>query len=146
MIRRPPTSTLFPYTTLFRSIKAVAHMAGITEPTLRAWEKRYDILAPKRTESGHRRYTRRDINRVIWLKQRLAEGMAISQAALLLQSQPEALFIEPKSAEGRSSYIAPGLPENAPLLPVYSQAGSQAGRVRSPQVLMNQLLDAFLAY
>src|SRR2546430_8115897 len=35
MIRRPPRSTLFPYTTLFRSLAAKAHAAapGITGPT-----------------------------------------------------------------------------------------------------------------
>jgi DNA-binding transcriptional MerR regulator len=128
------------------SIKAVAHMAGVAEPTLRAWEKRYEVLAPKRTDSGHRRYTRRDINRVIWLKQRLAEGIAISQAALLLQSQPEAVFMEPKPAEGRFSFVAPGQPEKAALLPAYNPARPDAGLVRSPQVLMSQLLEAFLAF
>src|SRR6478672_8358726 len=76
------------------SIKAVAHMAGITEPTLRAWEKRYSILTPKRTESGHRRYTRRDIYRVMWLKNRLEEGMSISQASALLKTQPESVLLE----------------------------------------------------
>src|SRR2546430_10393121 len=30
MIRRPPRSTLFPYTTLFRSLCAVANMPGTT--------------------------------------------------------------------------------------------------------------------
>src|SRR5260221_4107711 len=29
MIRRPPRSTLFPYTTLFRSLKLVLHLLGI---------------------------------------------------------------------------------------------------------------------
>src|SRR5688572_32117289 len=33
MIRRPPSSTLFPYTTLFRSHRAGVHAAGV----LRAW-------------------------------------------------------------------------------------------------------------
>src|SRR2546422_6800948 len=28
MIRRPPRSTLFPYTTLFRSVRRVAHQGG----------------------------------------------------------------------------------------------------------------------
>src|SRR5256885_8134653 len=32
MIRRPPRSTLFPYTTLFRSIKAIKADTGITVP------------------------------------------------------------------------------------------------------------------
>src|SRR5256885_13709572 len=31
MIRRPPRSTLFPYTTLFRSRRHVAHLAGCGE-------------------------------------------------------------------------------------------------------------------
>src|SRR3712207_8300524 len=29
MIRRPPRSTLFPYTTLFRSLEDVAHLLGV---------------------------------------------------------------------------------------------------------------------
>src|SRR3712207_8781288 len=32
MIRRPPRSTLFPYTTLFRSVAAVAALAALAEP------------------------------------------------------------------------------------------------------------------
>src|SRR3712207_8849204 len=34
MIRRPPRSTLFPYTTLFRSYKAFKHVAGLLGETL----------------------------------------------------------------------------------------------------------------
>src|SRR5258708_27935934 len=30
MIRRPPRSTLFPYTTLFRSVRALAERAGLS--------------------------------------------------------------------------------------------------------------------
>src|SRR3712207_7928079 len=30
MIRRPPRSTLFPYTTLFRSVTDMAHLGGIS--------------------------------------------------------------------------------------------------------------------
>src|SRR2546428_7441348 len=35
MIRRPPRSTLFPYTTLFRSCLAVASLAVVAPPRLR---------------------------------------------------------------------------------------------------------------
>src|SRR2546430_7909222 len=31
MIRRPPRSTLFPYTTLFRSLRAARHESGLTQ-------------------------------------------------------------------------------------------------------------------
>ena len=71
------------------SIKAVSRISGVTEPTLRAWEKRYNVLTPKRTDSGHRRYSKRDIYRVMWLNLRLEEGMSISQASVLLQTQPD---------------------------------------------------------
>src|SRR2546429_5261704 len=43
MIRRPPRSTLFPYTTLFRSIRATYDLLGLIqfftagEPEVRAW-------------------------------------------------------------------------------------------------------------
>src|SRR2546430_5848374 len=35
MIRRPPRSTLFPYTTLFRSVKFLGEVAAEQEPSLR---------------------------------------------------------------------------------------------------------------
>src|SRR3712207_7173816 len=40
MIRRPPRSTLFPYTTLFRSSDAAPGTAGSPCPPGRAWPRR----------------------------------------------------------------------------------------------------------
>src|SRR5688572_32194185 len=34
MIRRPPRSTLFPYTTLFRSVRGLAHILGVSKPVI----------------------------------------------------------------------------------------------------------------
>src|SRR3712207_9371663 len=43
MIRRPPRSTLFPYTTLFRSwsVPKIARHLGAHEQTVRAWIKAF---------------------------------------------------------------------------------------------------------
>jgi DNA-binding transcriptional MerR regulator len=125
------------------SIKAVAHMAGITEPTLRAWEKRYNILTPQRTESGHRRYTKRDIYRVIWLKNRLEEGMSISQASTLLLTQPEKNLDEVLQSEVKQGWSTPGTKRNG-----HSTGGrqSQGSEIRSLKVLSGELLNAFLEY
>src|SRR5688572_32588008 len=49
MIRRPPRSTLFPYTTLFRSIKAGAALAFLCHFAAR----------PRRDEATHAQDTRR---------------------------------------------------------------------------------------
>src|SRR2546429_6821796 len=43
MIRRPPRSTLFPYTTLFRSLKSGALPAGYVLPPERALCERFGI-------------------------------------------------------------------------------------------------------
>src|SRR5437667_6469989 len=48
MIRRPPSSTLFPYTTLFRSVYAVAHIRGGQEMG-RQWYEQGRLLNKKNT-------------------------------------------------------------------------------------------------
>lgn len=53
--------------------------------TLRKWEQRYGVLRPQRTAGGQRRYTEQDAARVEWLRDRLAEGWRIGEAARVLQ-------------------------------------------------------------
>ena len=53
---------------------------GVPVDTLRAWERRYGVLRPWRTVGGQRRYGAADIERVLWLAARVAEGQRISEA------------------------------------------------------------------
>jgi methanogenic corrinoid protein MtbC1 len=131
------------------SIKAVAHLAGITEPTLRAWEKRYSILTPQRTDSGHRRYTKRDIYRIIWLKNRIEEGMSISQASILLKNQPEEAFLESVEAElknGRNGVHSLKSSGNGELATNGTHRQIQLSEVRSTSALTQELLQTFLDF
>lgn len=66
------------------NIAAVARRTGIGADTLRKWERRYGVLRPNRTRGGQRRYDERDVARVEWLRDRLADGFRISEAAALL--------------------------------------------------------------
>lgn len=66
--------------------KAVVHQTGVPAPTLRAWERRYGIVAPQRGGNEYRLYSERDIVTVIWLRERVQTGMTISQAIALLKS------------------------------------------------------------
>src|SRR3712207_6894723 len=50
MIRRPPRSTLFPYTTLFRSVRR-AHRLCVVCPRLSAFPRRASAIAPLETGS-----------------------------------------------------------------------------------------------
>lgn len=69
------------------NLKAVIKEVGINPVTLRAWERRYDLLKPKRTTGGHRLYSRQDIEMLKWLIDRQAEGLSISSAIEMWKSQ-----------------------------------------------------------
>lgn len=62
------------------NLKAVVQETGVKPDTLRAWERRYGLPIPHRTESGHRLYSQNDIHLVKWLLARQEEGMSISRA------------------------------------------------------------------
>ena len=78
------------------NIKAASQMLGIQPGTLRAWERRYRMIAPVRNESGHRLYTEEHIKILKWLLKKVSQGFTISQAVALLDNSqlninPEAL-------------------------------------------------------
>ena len=66
--------------------KAVVHQTGVPAPTLRAWERRYGILTPRRGENDYRLYSERDMATITWLHDRITSGLTISQAIALLRS------------------------------------------------------------
>lgn len=66
------------------NIAALARRTGVPADTLRKWEQRYGVLQPDRTAGGQRRYTELDVQRVEWLRERIAEGYRIGEAAALL--------------------------------------------------------------
>ena len=61
------------------TIKAVQSRTGIKPVTLRAWERRYELLEPARLKNGYRLYSERDVQLLLWVKNRLDSGMSISQ-------------------------------------------------------------------
>jgi DNA-binding transcriptional MerR regulator len=63
------------------TIKHVCAQTGIQAVTLRAWERRYQVLQPRRTGGNYRLYSDRDIAILRWLKSRVDGGLAISFAA-----------------------------------------------------------------
>lgn len=71
-------------------IRTVSSLTGVNSVTLRAWERRYGLIRPKRTAKGHRLYSREDIdliNRVLGL---LDKGVSIGQVRDALERQGSA--------------------------------------------------------
>ena len=61
------------------TIKAVQNRTGIKPVTLRAWERRYDLLQPTRMANGYRLYSERDVQLLLWVQRKLDSDMTISQ-------------------------------------------------------------------
>ena len=102
------------------NIKAVVQKTGIPADTVRAWERRYGVPHPQRTDTGRRLYSEQDIVAIRWLRERTASGMTISQAIQQLRSLGDEAFAEP-------------IPE-------------RDHGPRNPEALKGELLDALLDF
>lgn len=68
-------------------IREVSRLTGVNPVTLRAWERRYGLLSPHRTESGHRLYSMADIERVRAVTAWIDRGVAVSKVATIIDRQ-----------------------------------------------------------
>ncbi|MXR31754.1 MerR family transcriptional regulator [Pseudomonas sp. PICF6] len=65
-------------------IREVARLTGVNPVTLRAWERRYGLIQPTRTESGHRLYSVGDIEKVRSILAWIERGVAVSKVGKIL--------------------------------------------------------------
>ncbi|WP_237261819.1 MerR family transcriptional regulator [Thiomicrorhabdus immobilis] len=66
-------------------IREVSNLTGVNSITLRAWERRYGLIEPVRTEGGHRLYTLAHIERIKAAVKLTEEGIPISQVKARLK-------------------------------------------------------------
>ena len=66
------------------SISAVARMLDIPVATLRTWEDRYGQVVPARNASGHRLYTRRQVEHLRFVVLQMGDGISAADAHRLL--------------------------------------------------------------
>ena len=69
------------------SISAVARMLGVPVATIRTWEDRYSLVVPARNASGHRLYSRDQVEQLRFVRTRMAEGVSAADAHRLLAEQ-----------------------------------------------------------
>ncbi|MBW3811341.1 MerR family transcriptional regulator [Aeromonas hydrophila] len=70
-------------------IREVSRLTGVNAVTLRAWQRRYGLVQPARTEKGHRLYSEQDIRQIGEILSWLERGVSIGQVKGLL-SEPQA--------------------------------------------------------
>lgn len=73
------------------ALGAVVRITGLSEHTLRAWERRYEAVRPQRTPGGSRRYTEADVRRLRLLRQVVDAGQPIGEVARLPDADIERL-------------------------------------------------------
>ncbi|HVD14550.1 MAG TPA: MerR family transcriptional regulator, partial [Actinomycetota bacterium] len=101
-------------------IGELARRTGVSPELLRAWERRYGLLRPARTQGGYRLYTAADEARIRRMRAYLARGVAAAEAARLAvdaEAQATSAQTAPDDAEtpGQTDASTPaGPPAEAP--------------------------------
>jgi DNA-binding transcriptional MerR regulator len=71
-------------------IGELSRRLGVSAHVLRAWERRYGVLTPARSEGGYRLYSEADERRVRAMQRHLARGLSAAEAArAALREAPE---------------------------------------------------------
>lgn len=68
-------------------IREVARQTGVNAVTLRAWERRYGLIVPHRTQKGHRLYDQSHVARISHILTWIDRGVAVSQVGQLLDNR-----------------------------------------------------------
>ncbi|MCZ4058889.1 MerR family transcriptional regulator [Pantoea sp. LMR881] len=69
----------------FYSIGDVAERCGINPVTLRAWQRRYGLLKPQRSEGGHRQFDDEDVQRIEEIKRWIESGVPVGKVKALME-------------------------------------------------------------
>ncbi|MBR9909630.1 MAG: MerR family transcriptional regulator [Gammaproteobacteria bacterium] len=68
-------------------IRELSARTRVNTVTLRAWERRYGLLKPKRTDKGHRLYSEADVKRVEQILAWTSRGVPVSKVRALLEQR-----------------------------------------------------------
>ena len=84
------------------SISAVGRMVGLPVATIRTWEDRYGLVVPDRNASGHRLYSRAQVEQLRFVTSRMAAGLSAADAHRLLAEQLDSgLAVSAKASQDR---------------------------------------------
>ena len=74
------------------TVRIVLRRTGLTAELLRAWERRYEVVAPGRTPGGQRLYSESDVERLLLLKRATMYGHSIGRVAQLSNEEVAGLL------------------------------------------------------
>ena len=77
------------------TIQQVSRLLGVPAPTLRSWERRYEIAVVDRSVGGHRRYSPLQVRMLRRMRDAIAQGQSAADAAMQVKSAGPS-FLEPQ--------------------------------------------------
>jgi MerR family transcriptional regulator, light-induced transcriptional regulator len=129
---------MYPVQTMY-TIKQAAARTGLTVPVLRAWERRYGIVAPRRSAGGYRIYDEEAIARLGAMRRLVHSGWSPSTAAAAIAAGTAPLDVPDPSPPGTGLALV-----DRPLGPDLGQSFvTAAGRLDSDRI--EALLDEMFA-
>lgn len=75
-------------------IGELSQRTGVNSITLRAWERRYGLLKPARTDKGHRLYNQADVERVLQTLTLIERGVPLRKIRPLLDRETSLSLVE----------------------------------------------------
>jgi DNA-binding transcriptional MerR regulator len=131
-------------------IGELSRRVGVTPEVLRAWERRYGILSPTRTDGGFRLYGEDDERRVRRMLEHLEQGLSPAEAARQAQAdQPARLGPAAGTDDGSEAPTAAALGEQLRrALDGFDDVGAHSvlDRLLGSYPLDSVLRDAILPY
>jgi DNA-binding transcriptional MerR regulator len=123
----------------------VSMATGLSGHVIRAWERRYQAVTPRRSHTGRRRYSQSDIERLTLLKHAIDKGHRISQVAGLdhatLRDLGGAVSVPPPRRKTGTTFLP--RPDEAQA---YVEACLQAIEALNGPELRRRLQDAAQAF
>lgn len=93
------------------TIKRAAELTGISEATLRAWERRYGVVTPLRSAGGYRLYDDHAVTTLRRMSSMVTAGWTPAQAALEVRGQTGA----PTQSSGQTFVTSSTAPSSSSL-------------------------------
>jgi len=121
------------------TIKRAAALTGVPVDTLRAWERRYRVIEPSRSESGYRLYDDEALRSITAMRTLIDQGWAPRQAA-------ERVRAERSGAGAGTTHQAGADPRRLPALAAPPIDGLVRAAASFDADLTGRLLDQALAH
>ena len=148
------------------SIGEFARLSGITATTLRAWQRRYGLLKPERTDGGHRLYSDEDVQQALksldWVKKgvptgqvtsllerpaprRAKNGQTLQQAMMQKLQEGKIESLRQMIYDAGREYPRPELVTNV-LRPLRSQISANVAAAMTLREILDGILIAYTSF